>query len=125
VRSSPAEADVSAAPPPPPAAAPGPALATVQVKRQAEPGPRVLPSRPAAGIHPTVTAVTPTEDREPANEPPVDEMLKTNVKLDAIMDRANKAYDRQDYDEAKAIAGKVLTKQPGNVRMLRIIVSSS
>jgi hypothetical protein len=50
---------------------------------------------------------------------------KANPKLDSIMDQANKAYDRQDFDEAKAIAGKVLSKMPTNVRMLRIMVSSS
>jgi hypothetical protein len=48
-----------------------------------------------------------------------------NVKLDAIMDQANHAYDKGDFDEAKAIAGKVLSKEPTNVRMLRIMVSSS
>jgi hypothetical protein len=48
-----------------------------------------------------------------------------NPKLDAIMDQANKAYDRQDYEEAKSIAGKVLAKVPTNARMLRIMVSSS
>jgi hypothetical protein len=48
-----------------------------------------------------------------------------NPKLDAVMDQANKAYDRQDYEEAKSIAGKILAKLPKNVRMLRIMVSAS
>ncbi|HEX4451237.1 MAG TPA: hypothetical protein VH143_10225 [Kofleriaceae bacterium] len=48
-----------------------------------------------------------------------------NPKLDAIMDQANKAYDHQDYEEAKSIAGKVLAKLPTNSRMLRIMVSSA
>jgi hypothetical protein len=51
--------------------------------------------------------------------------LKANPKLDAVMDEANKAYDHQEFDDAKAIAAKVLMKQPGNVRMLRVMVSSS
>ena len=50
---------------------------------------------------------------------------KPNVHADALMDQANKAYDRQDYDEAKSIAQKVLATTPNNVRMLRIMVSSS
>ncbi len=41
------------------------------------------------------------------------------------MDQANKAYDRQDYEEAKSIAGNVLAKVPTNSRMLRIMVSSA
>ena len=48
-----------------------------------------------------------------------------NPKLDSIMALANKAYDRQDYEEAKTIAGKVLAKQPKNTRMARIMVSAS
>jgi hypothetical protein len=48
-----------------------------------------------------------------------------NPKLDAIMDQANKHYDRGEFEDAKAIAGKVLTKQPTNIRMMRIMVSSS
>jgi hypothetical protein len=46
-------------------------------------------------------------------------------KLDAIMAEANKAYDRGDLDEAKAIARKVLQTSPDNVRMLRVVVSAS
>jgi hypothetical protein len=46
-------------------------------------------------------------------------------KLDAIMDEANKAYDRGDFDEARRIANKVLSKAPTNVRMLRILVSAA
>lgn len=46
-------------------------------------------------------------------------------KLDAVMSEANKAYDHGDFDEAKEIAKRVLARQPGNTRMLRILVSSS
>jgi hypothetical protein len=48
-----------------------------------------------------------------------------NLKLSAFMDRANKAYDAQDYEEAKSIATKVLAKVPKNVRMMRIMMSSA
>ena len=47
-----------------------------------------------------------------------------NPKLEAVMGEANRAYDHGDFDDAKAIAQKVLTKEPNNVRMLRIVVSS-
>ena len=46
-------------------------------------------------------------------------------KLAEVMDEANKAYDRGDLDEAKAIAQKVLVAAPNNVRMLRILVSAT
>ena len=42
-----------------------------------------------------------------------------------MMELANKAYDTQDFDQATAIAGKVLSKDPTNVRMLRIMVSAN
>lgn len=47
-----------------------------------------------------------------------------NPKLDAIMGEANRAYDQGEFEEAKQIAQKVLAQAPGNVRMLRIVVSS-
>lgn len=46
-------------------------------------------------------------------------------KLDALMNEANKAYDRGELDDAKAIARKVLRSSPDNARMLRIVVSAS
>ena len=50
---------------------------------------------------------------------------KVDMKVDNLMELANKAYDAQDFDQATAIAGKVLTKDPTNVRMLRIMVSAN
>ena len=50
---------------------------------------------------------------------------KPNVKLEAEMVEANKAYDRGDTDEARDIAKRIVASQPGNVRMLRILVSTS
>lgn len=51
--------------------------------------------------------------------------LDEGPKLDAVMDEANKAYDRGDFEDAKTIAGRVLARSPTNVRMLRIMVSAS
>jgi hypothetical protein len=50
---------------------------------------------------------------------------KPNPKIDAIMDQANKHYDKGEWEDAKLIAAKVLTKQPTNIRMMRIMVSAS
>lgn len=63
---------------------------------------------------------------DPADDPtksPKDKEF--DQKLDAVMSEANKAYDRGDFDDAKAVAQKVLARNPGNVRMLRILVSAS
>lgn len=71
---------------------------------------------------------TPTPPVQPSGEsqPSLpDESQRANPKLDSMMELANKAYDQQDFDQATAIAGKVLSKDPTNVRMLRIMVSSN
>ena len=95
-----------AAPPPPPPPAPTPA--------PAPPPRRVLP--PSLGATPQGTIPTlAVTDGEPL----------VGAKLDAVMSEANKAYDRGDFDDAKTIAGRLLAKDPTNVRMLRIMVSAS
>ncbi|KAB2908180.1 MAG: hypothetical protein F9K40_04545 [Kofleriaceae bacterium] len=48
-----------------------------------------------------------------------------NPDLDAAMLQANKLYDRHSYDDARQLALKLLDRQPGTVRMLRVVVSSS
>lgn len=48
-----------------------------------------------------------------------------NPDFDAAMLQANKLYDRHSYDEARQLALKLLDRQPGTVRMLRVVVSSS
>lgn len=54
-----------------------------------------------------------------------DDSERANPSLDAVMDRANKAYDRADFEEARTIALGVLAKSPTNVRMMRIVVSAA
>ncbi len=49
----------------------------------------------------------------------------TNPDFDAAMLEANKLYDRHNYEDARALALKLLERQPGSVRMLRVVVSSS
>jgi len=81
--------------------------------------PRVSPPPPqAAPRTPAAAATTPT--LVVSDEPP-----PVGAKLDAAMAEANRAYDRGDFDEAKAAAGRLLANDPNNVRMLRIMVSAS
>lgn len=63
--------------------------------------------------------------REPPRGPDGEAQDPAPQKLDAIMAEANKAYDRGDLDDAKAIARRVLETSPNNVRMLRIVVSAA
>lgn len=48
-----------------------------------------------------------------------------DIKKDEMMASANKAYDHGDFDEAMMIAKKVLSNDPTNTRMLRILISAS
>jgi hypothetical protein len=48
-----------------------------------------------------------------------------DIKKDELMSTANKAYDHGEFDEAITIAKKVLSNDPMNTRMNRIMVSSS
>ena len=78
------------------------------------------PSSPAQAVMPVRPAPT-----APVETQVAEEQQRANPKLDSMMELANKAYDTQDFDQATAIAGKVLSKDPTNVRMLRIMVSSN
>jgi hypothetical protein len=93
-----------------------------------EPPPLRAPGHAEGPIRPTPTRA-PTNAGEapsvPESSDDDDTNQRANPTLDAIMDRANKAYDHSDFEEAKSIAGKVLAKQPNNVRMMRIMVSAS
>lgn len=123
VKATPAQAHVTATPPPAPThASPPPA----PHERAPEPSPaptHTAAARPTPWVgdsRPSHTA-PPALETEPASEAD----RRPNLKLENMMELANKAYDRQDFDEATAIAGKVLSKDPTNVRMLRIMVSAN
>jgi len=121
VRSGSAQADVVApvqsTPPPATPAAPAPK----ETAAVARPAPVTAPAKRTDAPSTPAPALETTHEDEATSA----EMGSANPKLDAVMDQANKAYDHQDFDEAKMIAGKVLAKMPNNVRMLRIMVSSS
>jgi hypothetical protein len=74
---------------------------------------------PAPAVPRPVTVGTSTAAAAPTDE------QRANPRMDSIMELANKAYDSQDFEQAIAIAGKVLSKDPTNVRMLRIMVSAN
>ena len=75
---------------------------------------------------PSVAAVEPPPATpDPLTEPTEPENAKAVYKTEALMAEANKAYDRQDLEEARTIAQKVLKILPNNPRMLRILVSAA
>lgn len=115
-------------------ASPPPTRTTaVATSTDSTPAPTAPPTR-ATIPRDQVQVVRPDPENPPARTPPVEEVAPPetarimptgpNPKLDAIMAEANRAYDQGEFDEAKQIAQKVLAKAPGNVRMLRILVSS-
>lgn len=117
VRGQPAPPEISKAPEPSQPVASG---APPRAHKRPTPTPPPPPTDNSAAV-PVVTGVPqviigPPIDREAALEGP---------KLDAVMDEANKAYDRGDFESAKTLAGRVLGRDSTNVRMLRIMVSAS
>lgn len=121
----------------PPAMDPGDTLTTL-----AAGAPPQAPARPAAAPPPSAPreAAAPPRSAPPspvpapaappgpaplASEPAQPEPELVGPKLDAVMDEANKAYDRGDFDDAKVVAARLLARYPNNVRMLRIMVSAS
>jgi hypothetical protein len=86
------------------------------------------PAQPKLGLDPGVTTDTappPTYDPPPAQPPIAD--LENDPRMDVAnaKDEANRMYDRQDYEGAMAKALEILAKEPGDIRMLRVVVSSA
>jgi hypothetical protein len=100
-----------------------------------EPATKVEPGKTVAARNPTPPPPPPPPTRAPP--PPVsddsgsgelnvtEELARPNPRLDAVMSEANKAYDHGEFDDAKAIALKVLAKDPTSVRMMRIVISAA
>lgn len=104
---------------PPQARTDEPARAPRPVPPAPVPAPAAVRSVAAPPTPPPAPALPPSG---PAQD---DSIPLSGPKLDAVMDEANKAYDRSDFDDAKTIASRLLARLPGNVRMLRILVSAS
>ena len=73
-----------------------------------------------SGTSPSAPVIPAADDHPAISEIPD----KADPRYQMVLGEANKAYDRQDFDEARTIATKVLAKDPTNARMLRIMVSS-
>jgi hypothetical protein len=121
VRAQPAPVQAVRTPRTPRPAAPEPAPAAVP---DLPPGPPVSPALPPPAARPQAPVIPDRHDVAGGPAPEPDPAL-AGPKLDAVMDEANKAYDRGDFEDAKTIAGRLLAKLPTNTRMLRIMVSAS
>jgi hypothetical protein len=117
VRSAPAAVTPPSTKSPEKAATPAPTPEAAPEPKQVSIGKAPETLRPAA---PTATInVGDRHDPEPTLDQHADQAT------DALMDQANKAYDHQEFDDARNFAGKVLAKDPSNIRMLRIMVSAA
>lgn len=76
------------------------------VEPEPQPAPEYRPATPGE-------ASTPRLDGDP------------RLEVSTAKDEANRLYDKQDFDGALATAMKILEKEPGDVRMLRVAVSSA
>lgn len=102
--------------------------------------PRAQPRDPHATYDPDVAGRAPAPQRDFRRNPgapalDLPEKLRSGDLLDPPLEHspehseqlleANKLYDRGDFDGARALAKKMLDRVPGNVKMLRVIVSSA
>lgn len=123
VKASPAEAQSTATTTPPPPTPSPPPVETASPTPPRQVGATQPTPLPPSNSPPPARVGNATV--EPAMAAPAEEGQRANPRFDSMMELANKAYDTQDFDQAIAIAGKVLTKDPSNVRMLRIMVSAN
>jgi hypothetical protein len=108
----------------PPSHAPGSAQASDDSHPDHRGTPPVVHADHVAGTGVTSPPPSIASDEESSDDTAA-ALDKPNPKIDAIMDQANKHYDKGEWEDAKLIAAKVLTKQPNNIRMMRIMVSAS
>jgi hypothetical protein len=87
-----------------------PVVDRVEEQLAAQDAGAVLPTRPALSPR---AAVVPSLDGDP------------RLELSGAKDEANRLYDKQDYEGALAAAKSVLAKDPGDIRMLRVVVSAA
>lgn len=79
--------------------------------------PRIAPVAEPVVAEPEVntlkTAPVPDVDNDP------------RLELSSAKDEVNRMYDKQDYEGALTNGVKVLEKEPGDIRMLRVVVSAA
>ena len=115
-----------------------------RAQARAQPRPDVSKMATEAKAKPPEVAVRKPTPRKPPRKvearPPVDATprrpsafgsataaasVDSEAEFDTKMDETNRLYDRRDYEGAMTQAKELLSQQPGNVRMLRVIVSSA
>ncbi len=69
--------------------------------------------------------IRPRIGKEVRSGGPEEDSSGGDKELQAGMSEANRLYDRADYDGARTKAQELLKEHPDNVRMLRVVVSSS
>lgn len=113
-------------------------------KRNKRRTPTAAPTPPPSTRRSRVTRRRPrtTPSRDKTRRPPPDRPRPTirrgkavrkisinrgnrGIQLRKRMREANRAYDRQNYEEASKQALEILEEHPRNVRMLRVVVSSA
>lgn len=90
-------------------------------------------AQPKVGLPVASAPPPPPSDTEPAPPPTITpaEAATPDVEDDPRLqtssaeDEANRLYDKQDYEGAEEKALAVLKTQPGDVRMIRVMVSSA
>ena len=89
--------------------------------------PEYLAPRRSRRVKPAADTEVETEPRETPTQAARqgEEVFSDQVALKNQMNEANRFYDKADYEGARDAAMEVLGNNPDNVRMLRIVVSSS
>jgi hypothetical protein len=84
-------------------------------------------TRPGARDRAASITPTPQMPTAPSEPVPIATDLATDptLELDTAMAEANRLYDRSEHDAAQEAALRILERSPGNVRMLRIVVSTA
>ncbi|MCB9561744.1 MAG: hypothetical protein H6709_16625 [Kofleriaceae bacterium] len=94
-------------------------------RREADTSPPPV-TRPRPAVEPTVTPRAPAPSLPRATTAVTGTNLDADPRLDmaTAKDEANRLYDRQDFEGAMNLAMKVLANEPGDIRMLRVMVSA-
>lgn len=89
----------------------------------------VAPRRKVDKVEQVEAEVVEPDEPEKTYQAPMpeleEEVFSDKVALKNQMNQANRYYDKADYEGARDAALEVLANNPDNVRMLRIVVSSS
>lgn len=115
----------SVPPPPPPSSSGASGSSGMSATRASIPSigrSAMQPPRPRDDMAAPNLAQIPGIDVETKTPPPVG---AGDAEFEQAMLETNKLYDRHNYEDARQQALKLLEKQPGTVRMLRVVVSSS